>query len=375
MGESDKPRDHSIPEEAAKWYLFFEERPNATEAQRARFVEWLRRSPIHIEEFLRVGGMRAEISGQPSDGMPHIAELIAAARENVVGFPSPSAKSAKPGKPKTHAFGKRRRAWYAAAGALLVVLALSLHFHGPSEFAPLGFATELGEQRSIALSDGSVVVLNTATRIDVLFTDSERLIRLHSGEAVFEVAADARRPLRVLAGPAEVVAIGTRFNVYRQKQQTVVTVVEGRVAVRNLPGSTGSEHQALVRQGGVEVSQGNQVTVRPNVPVDEPRAADITAATAWRDRRLIFDGAALAYALREINRYNHRKLELGDENLAIQRISGVFAAHKPEAMVTFLQAVGNMRSVESGEGWVIHSAAAQLPGHSGFPARTNDSDM
>ena len=370
LGDSKHNRERPVPEAAADWYLYFEDQPNLTEAQRVRFVEWLRRSPLHIEEFLRVGGLRAEIAGLPPDGMPEIEKLVAAARENVVELESGRPDS---GSVAAHALPSRRGRWYAAAAALLLTIAGSLYLLAPTDIVPASYATGLGEQRSILLSDGSVVVLNTTTRIDVRFTSSNRRIRLHAGEAVFEVAPDSGRPLRVTAGPAEVVAIGTRFNVYLQDEQTIVTVMEGRVAVSSVARPARPDHLAPDTPGTMEVHQGNQVTVRPRAPVDEPRAVDVAAATAWRDRRLIFDGTTLAGAVREINRYNHKKLALADAELAAQRISGVFAANKPEAMVTFLKAVGNVRCEEVDGGWLIHSNSPESAGSTSSTAPTGES--
>ena len=355
VSDSKENLNTSIPEEAADWYLYFEDQPNVDEAQGARFVEWLRRSPLHIEEFLRVGGLRAEIAGLPPDAIPEIEKLVVAARENVVELES--RRPALPGVDANASSSRkgRRSKRYAAAAALLVTIAGSLYLFAPTDLVPESYATELGEQRSILLSDGSVVVLNTASRIDVRFTGSDRRISLHAGEAVFEVAPDPGRPLRVIAGPAEVVAIGTRFNVYRQDEQTIVTVMEGRVAVSSAARPARPEQLSSGISETMEVIQGNQVTVRLRSPVDAPRVVDVTVATAWRDRRLIFDGSTLASAVREINRYNHKKLGLADAELDAQRISGVFAANKPEAMVTFLKVIGNLRCEEIDGGWMIHS--------------------
>jgi transmembrane sensor len=54
---------------------------------------------------------------------------------------------------------------------------------------------------------------------------------LTSGEADFEVTHEAGRPFRVFAGLAETVDIGTQFDVRVEYDSTVVTVLEGRVAV------------------------------------------------------------------------------------------------------------------------------------------------
>ena len=352
-------RERPVREQAADWYVRLEGTSGVGEAERARFVDWLRRSPVHVEEFLRVGGVRGTLAALPADCVPDVHKLVAEARGNVVGLDCAGTARSAP----APGVRKRRARWYVGAAAAVAVVVASVYLltpsaNAPSVNAPSAFVTALGEQRSILLSDGSVVELNTATRIEVAYTATERLIRLLAGEAVFEVASGRARPLRVLAGPAEVVALGTRFNVYRQEAQTVVTVVEGRVSVSHVGLSA---EAARAPQGGrvVEVWQGNQVTVGATGPVAAPSAVDVLATTAWRDRRLVFDGTSLGNAIREINRYNHRKLQLADEALSGQRISGVFAANQPEAMVVFLEAVGEMQFEETERGWLIRSASPE----------------
>jgi transmembrane sensor len=92
------------------------------------------------------------------------------------------------------------------------------------------YSTRLGEVRTVALQDGSVVTLNTQSTIDVAYSRRDRRIQLISGEALFDVAKDASRPFLVSAGLAEVRAVGTSFTVSRVGAEPVeVMVREGVV--------------------------------------------------------------------------------------------------------------------------------------------------
>lgn len=348
MTDPRKDRGRPVAEQAADWYLRLQEAPGR--AERARFADWLRRSPVHVEEFLRVGGVRNTVANLPADCVPDVRELVAGARRNVVDLGSDGSREA--GNVR-----RRRRLgpWSAAVAGGVAMVAVSLALVVLRDEGVSAFETNLGEQRSILLADGSMVELNTATRVEVSYSATERRVRLRAGEAVFDVRPDPERPLRVLAGPAEVLALGTRFNVYRQEDQTVVTVVQGRVSVTRVGPEAGRRATA---GAAVQVGQGEQVTVRAAEPLTEPNAVDVLAVTAWRDRRLVFDGSRLDRVVREINRYNHRKLELVDADLAPRRISGVFAANRPDAMAVFLQTVGGMHLEETGRGWTIRSARA-----------------
>ena len=93
-------------------------------------------------------------------------------------------------------------------------------------------STAAGEVRQLPLPDGSRVVLDARSRISVQFEPATRLVRLESGQALFEVAKDATRPFIVVAGEYRVRAVGTAFLVsVESASQAQVTVTKGTVQV------------------------------------------------------------------------------------------------------------------------------------------------
>src|SRR5262249_39042282 len=155
------------------------------------------------------------------------------------------------------------------------------------------------------------------SRIRVRFTRERRDIELLEGQALFHVAAENKRPFVVRSGTAQVRAIGTEFDVYRRNEGTTVTVVEGRVAVRE---------EAVPRT--LLLSAGEQVTVAPKTAPHSGKA-NVAAATAWTQRRLVFNSSPLPQVAEEFNRYNRRQLVIEDPALADFRISGVYSSMDP----------------------------------------------
>ncbi len=92
--------------------------------------------------------------------------------------------------------------------------------------------TGIGEQREIALADGSRVWLNTASAIDVHFDASERRLRLVTGEIFIDTARDAGRPFLVDTAQGRLRALGTRFNVRMEDGETRLAVYDGAVEIR-----------------------------------------------------------------------------------------------------------------------------------------------
>src|SRR5205814_1675147 len=141
-----------------------------------------------------------------------------------------------------------------------------------------------GEQRTIQLADGSTVELNARSKVHVHLTDQRRDVTLIEGQALFRVAKDSRRPFVVRAGDAEVRAVGTEFDVYKKQSETVVTVVEGRVETYDE--SDGAGAAAIV------LSAGEQLTVLPHSR-PKPTRTDTVVATAWVQKRLMFEETPL----------------------------------------------------------------------------------
>jgi transmembrane sensor len=181
--------------------------------------------------------------------------------------------------------------------------------------------------------------------------ETGRYVELSRGEALFSVAKDTERPFVVDSEVALVRALGTQFNVYRQAEQTLVTVIEGRVAVENkntarrIPEASGSI--AMIELPPMELAAGDQAEIVAQAPIRKV-TANTERAVAWRERRLIFENQPLSEVVAEFNRYNRRQLVIEHPELAKERISAVFDADQPEALVRFLTQNTSIETVEAG---------------------------
>jgi transmembrane sensor len=163
-------------------------------------------------------------------------------------------------------------------------------------------------------------------------------VALIEGQALFRVAKDKQRPFVVRAGDAEVRAVGTEFDVYKKQAETVVTVVEGRV--ETFSGADGADAAAIM------LSAGEQLTVLPHT-VTKPTRADTFAATAWVQKRLIFEETPLKEVAEEFNRYNRRPLTIDDAELQTLKISGVYSSTDPASLINFLRSQNSISVIET----------------------------
>ena len=335
---SSKPHP-AIIAEASAWFVEFRAEDVSGDA-RARFIDWLRRSPEHIQAYLEVSGTWSELPTADPERKLDITALIARARDepDIVALAQvrPLADTARP-RDSASNWRESPRRLVMAALAVGVVTCMAILFKDAAS-GGAAYSTEIGEQRTIQLADGSTIELNARSRVQVNLTDHERDVTLLDGQALFRVAKDKARPFIVHAGDARVRAVGTEFDVYRKPGVTVVTVVEGRV--ETFDGSNSNGGAAFV------LSAGEQLTVVPHV-ASRPMRADTGVATAWVQKRLIFDETPLRDVAEEFNRYSRRPLSIDDPELQTLRISGVYSSTDPASLINFLRSQSSMQVIET----------------------------
>lgn len=177
---------------------------------------------------------------------------------------------------------------------------------------PVSYATTLGERRTETMPDGTEIVLNTDSALEVRYSNGRRAVDLRQGEAQFEVAHDKARPFVVSIGDDTVIALGTRFQVRREVNSTLVTLLEGSVEV-----ARGDERYLLKPNERAVLSARTGISIA---------SIDPEYATGWMDGWLRFRGVPLAEVIVEANRYSKQKLRLGDPRLADVELSGTFHA-------------------------------------------------
>jgi len=200
------------------------------------------------------------------------------------------------------------------AAAVIAVGAFSWFF--ASRATPLNYSTAVGEQRTVALPDGSTVFLNTNSEVRVLLAAHLRRIELVRGEALFNVAHDPDRPFAVHALQGVTTAVGTQFDIEVMPTGAAVSVLEGTVTV----GANG----AVTAAAPVAVSAGSGVGYTQEGTVSEVRPAELNRIRGWRTQRIVFNDMPLATALAEYNRYRQAPIVLSDPALGSRHINGVF---------------------------------------------------
>lgn len=337
MNGTESATRSRVAAEAAEWLVVMQEN-SLSSRQRARFAEWLAQSAEHVHEYLRSASLWRDL-GVGSLGREALGNLIEeakrdAANGNVVALEARGPAERVGGEVRLPRWGIA----LAASLAMALVSGLAWKVAVPRWYGQ-SYQTDIGEQTSFTLTDGSVVRLNTRSKLRVRMTASARDIELVRGEALFEVAKDPGCPFRVSAGATTVRVLGTVFNVYRRASDATVTVIEGKVQVAS---ATAAVPEVLEPKEQAKVSRAGAITTARDVNLDQ--------VTAWKDRRLVFTGSTLDAVAAEFNRYNTLQLRVADAELARIRINAVFSASDPASLVEFLKRTEEVavRSEEDG---------------------------
>ena len=294
----------TVRDDAARWFVRLQE-PAVSADEQQRFDAWLNQHPQHRDEFQLLQGLWTAADLLPAPRLKALAETRPARRE------------------------RRLLLRYAVAAS---VLAVAL---GPGLFSGLNhpggysaeFSTALGERKHVALPDGSVIDLNSRSRLQVHYEKDRRLIELSEGEAMFSVEHDSSRPFVVEAGSGKITVTGTRFDVRRDVTQTRVAVEQGTVKVQ---GHAAPDNEFINLTAGL----GTHVDAQGKVAA--AYAVNPAELTAWRGGKLVFNNARLSEVAAEVSRYREQPLTVSNPDVANLRLTSVFKSADTDALLKAL---------------------------------------
>ena len=311
------PARNSSNRTAAEWIA----RLNADDVSRrdaTAFRDWLAANPDHATRFERATDVWDMVPGttsrSPSEASPSEASPAEASSAE-----ASSAGSASAGLPVV----SRRRAM--AGITALVVTAAGGTVAVQSAYAATPYETGIGEQRRIALGDGSTMLLDAATRVRVIATPDRRRLWLKRGRIDLSVASMAT-PFRLDAGGDEMTARAGRFDLRRDEDDRVaMTAIAGRAVVSTATAPVILNDGDRMRNGGA---------------VDRP---DLAVTQAWTSGRAAFHDDTLQAVADEANRYSVTRLVIADRAAAERRVSGMYRTGDTLALARSLAALLSLR--------------------------------
>ena len=283
-----------------------------TNEQQQEFEIWLTQSDENLAAWQTVNAFWNQLDNLSSDDIDFMIPFDEAATEpseqpDKLDFQPVQAqikKSAFINKPVLP------RALMAVAASVLLLFSV-FFTQMPQYFAD--YHTAPGELRTLSLSDGSQIIMNSDTTLSIDYTQQQRNISLHKGEAYFSVAADSSRPFIVSTSTGKIRALGTEFDIKNRGNKTFVTVFEHAVQVSL---ANGSVIQSL--------AEGQQLSFSEQ-SFSKPSAVNLSRTQSWRKQRIVFQDKPLADVLAELSHYRAGRIIILDDKIKTLSVTGVFA--------------------------------------------------
>ncbi len=228
---------------------------------------------------------------------------------------------------------ERRKRRQSSSKALIGTLAIMALLGGswiwlekPSIWQDLNadYVSARGERRQIVLNDGSTVLLDADTAIDVHLDDAVRQIRLLRGTAYFEVKP-SNIPFIVEAAHGRSKVLGTAFDVALKDAGVEVTLEHGSLRVE-VPNAS----EQVVLKPGEAVGYNDK-------GLSTPHNVEIGDALSWHEGRFVFNNTTLKDVLQKIERYREGRIIVVGSDLGARRISGSFSLDDTNAALSSLQ--------------------------------------
>jgi len=208
------------------------------------------------------------------------------------------------------------------------------------------YQTGVGQRATVTLADGTIVTLNTDSRVRTQGSADRRLVYLDRGQAFFKVAHDKSHPFVVTAAGRTITALGTAFDVRVDDGRTLkVTLVEGRVRVEAPPAAAPAVAPgapAAIAPPGKPKGQATEMVAGTSlIAGDDSRwnlaRADVRRETSWTSGQLVFYATPLRQVVAEMNRYSDKKIVLEGDAFADRPISGTFRTGDMETFARGLE--------------------------------------
>ncbi len=343
-----------IEQNAMQWLLRLQS-PELTDAEEQAFFAWLEISAEHQQAYIdaeaywqQLGSLKDyPVSNNEalanSAGVDHESvdqESINSPLATVTAITELKSAGLSPELKQGHESRQESRRWYPHAIAASVILLagwLLFQFSVGLGHGSETYRSGIGEQRQINLSDGSSVILNTNSqiRVEAMSPSKPRLVYLDFGEVLFSVKSDPDWPFTVNTKNGAVRVLGTQFSVRADSTDTVVTVVEGKVAladslIDNSATAPFNPYTTLIADQQLSIAQAAQGV--------SPDKVDAKSLTFWKEGRLVYNGVVLSQVVKDLSRYFDGEIILGD---------GVLGTKKVVAVIELQDKISTMAAIES----------------------------
>ena len=175
-----------------------------------------------------------------------------------------------------------------------------------------------GKRTKLTLSDGTKVWLNSGSKLTypVAFVGNKREVHL-TGEAIFDVRHNQKKPFYVLTNDYDIKVLGTVFNVssYEDDSYTSTALERGSVEIKYTSNSIFGNSKIKIKPGTLAVYSHKNKTIRSS-------NVDVAKYMSWREGKFIFKKERLSGIVKKLSRFYNVQIVINDEDLKNETFSG-----------------------------------------------------
>ena len=325
MSITTRPVSSQVLDAAIAWQLCLD-CGQGSEAEREEFAKWYAASEEHAHAWMQLGMLDQRFVGTTG---PARSALLRS-REGV---------------------GRKIRKLGRGVAGIAVALGMTLFLgerYLPVSYWLADLRTATGEQRTIRLSDNTLIRLNTHSAVDVRFDGKQRRVILQEGEIFVETGShDDPRPFIVETDEGSMRALGTKFLVKRKDDGTLLSVLQSAVAAHPQAADT----EMILREGQQMLIQRHSLG---------PMLALAPGTEAWMRGMLVVDNAPLKDVIAELARYRPGHLGVSAE-VADLRITGSFPLNDTDLALKALMPTLPVEIEQRTHWWVTVVASTAKP--------------
>lgn len=332
---------------AIRWFVLMQD-ADIEHPQRSTFEHWLMADPAHQQAYNEVCSLWEDL-----DSPAQLANLESALQQ-------------KSFIEKTERSQKIRSTINRTLSVLFIATIGTLGYLGYEDLQAqptmhLVASAEIGQIRSQILEDGSKIMVNANSDVEVTYYRNQRIVKLNRGEVSFDVTKNPERPFIVDSGLAKVTVLGTRFAVNRFKSKVRVSVDHGTVRVEPQQlGSAATSETATPTSANKHSEQ--ILTLRDNEVAEinsHGKASRINRAAAdafsFEYGTITFDGAGLEEIAETLSRYRKPPLSAQVVTTEDASVTAVIQAKNVERFIKELPIIAPVQIKRNGDDIVLLS--------------------
>lgn len=218
-------------------------------------------------------------------------------------------------------------------------------------FEPIVYQTKYGQMQTIVLPDGSKVMLNANSRLEINKEWKETENREVSlvGEAFFEVEKklSTKQKFVVHTADLDVVVLGTSFNVSDRYAKTKVVLKEGAVTLKLNNERGEAKNREIVMQVGemVEFSKKENKLIKQKVNAER--------YASWKENKLIFEDTPMQEIALLIQENYGLEVSFEDESLAKRKITGTIPSQNLQILLSSLETIFDVKITQKNEKLIL----------------------